>query len=33
MKLTFLLVGFILGWSVPYLYGLVGMLLRHCGGM
>lgn len=33
MKLAILLLGFILGFSVPYLFNLVAMLLRHCGGM
>ncbi len=28
-----LFVGLGLGTCVPYLYGLVSMVLRHCGGM
>lgn len=27
------LVFFMLGTKVPYLFGLVSMILRHCGGL
>lgn len=30
---TGLLVGLILGASTPYLFHLLAMTLRHCGGM
>lgn len=33
MRLAMLLVGLLLGMSIPYMYGLVSMLLRHCGNL
>lgn len=33
MKLSLgLLLGLLLGMSIPYLFGLVSMVLRRCGG-
>lgn len=33
MRAALLLAGFLAGLCVPYLFNLVAMLLRHCGGM
>ena len=31
--LVFFLIGLMAGVGIPYLFHLVSMLLRHCGGM
>ena len=28
-----ILIGFVLGMSIPYLFHLVAMVLRHCGSL